>query len=1606
MRALELLSAPGLWLLAGLAPIVALYVLKIRREPVRVSSSWLWAAAQRDLLAKHPWRRFTRELPLLLEVLALAALAVALARPATRGGGIRGDHVAIVIDTSASMLTAEKGGTRIEQAKALARDAAAHLSAGADAFVIDAGPHADAITPLQRDRRALTEAIGRVEARAVEGDLGAAVGLAADRLRSLGGTRRILLFTDGALPDGPPILTGGIETEVVRVGETSENAGIVRIDARRGVDPASRRDEVQVFAMLESFGDRPRDGYVTLTIDGRPEPVASRRVTLAPHEKTPVTLTFEPRAEDEGAGLAVRLAPADALAADDVAYARVPGGRSMPVVLATDRPRSWLGRALAADADVDLRTLTLAELATVNVDPDALVVVDGACPALVPGRDVLVASPGEGECLGVHVGAEVDAPRVTSWDTADPRLRFLSLDGVHVVRSRALDVRGAQALVRAASTTLVADASTPGRTATLVAFDIGDSDWPVQASFVLFVRDVVEVARAHRAQGASVPARTGEPIRLAVPGGITHVVEEQGGVGTDVQVKGGFVVLPPIPRAGIVLVRWFEPHVGKVVLPVNLTSECESDVRPRDVKIEAGTVTSAGSSRAPDAHQHHEWAAWLALLATIVLAFEVTWLTRTGGVRRAESRAWLRVIAWISCVPLVYEGLVRAGALSDRYLRFGSPLALVGVAAAGCLLAWRFGHLSPRMGRVRRAVFIAVSSMSVLAAALAVAEPELGLSLDRMAVLVAVDRSRSIDLVPGAGTRIAADLAIAEKSMRSGDRIGTVVFGAEAATEDPPRPRSELAPPQRIEVGRDGTDIEAAIRRALAEIPADTSARVVLETDGVETRGDALAAAAAALAAGVPVDTVMLEQKRARDVRVVTVGAPAKADRDEPFDLRVVTSSSVETDVEVRVSRDGVPLAKVGRTHVTVGEDVLRLRQIAPDTGLHRYDVAITALDPSADSSPEDNAGTAFVRVRGPSIALVLDGDDAGAPLAHALESAGFLVENRSIAGAPADVGELAAYDLVTLSDIRATDLSTAQIDALAAYVRDLGGGLLLMGGDRAMGPGGYARTPIEDVSPVSFDLKKEKRRASLAEVIAIDYSGSMGMVVSGRTKLSLANEAAARSASLLGHGDRLAVEHVDTEVRWTVPLGPVDDPDAIAARIRSVSVGGGGIYTDIALQAGYDVLGRESVNLKHVLLFADGDDAEQIAGCRAIVHGAAKQGITTSVISLGRGHDSPELEALSKEGGGRFYLIDDATKLPAVFTQETILAAKSAIHEDPFRASLAAPSPATRAVSFDDAPALGGYVVTVPKPRATVALTGPDGDPILATWSAGLGRAGAFMSDYRDRWGAAWLGWEGATRSFGQLARDLARKEGDARVRLESDASGGELHVRADVIGDDGRAQTFRRLRVLVAGPEGFSRDLPLEAVGAGRYAANLPLSRPGTYVATAKDESDGSAVGTTAAVLDRGEELRPTGSDRALLVRIASMTGGKMRDTLAGAFDDRTARRFSYAPLAQWLSLLAGVSLVLAVAARKMALPDGFAAVLGASTRPVLAARPAVRTSVSFGAPSQAAHVPTASPSTVTVRDRGALRDRGREGEPPRDSKRPLTSAEVLAKKRRQRR
>ncbi len=642
MSGLELHNPKGLLLLLGAVPIVVLYILKIERQRQRVSSTWLWSGARRDLLAKRPFRKLIAELPLVLQLAALVVLALALARPALRGGRIAGDHVAIVVDTSASMGTLSHGGaakkstpgveTRMAEAQGAALDVVAALAPGADAIVIEAAREPRVVSKLERDPRHLRAAVASLAARDVEGNLAAAVALAADRMRSLSGLRRVVIITDGALGRESALMASGVDSQVITVGDAEDNAAIVRMDVRSGVDPANKKEQVQVFTMLRNYASRPRDAYVTLTIDGRAEPTASRRVLLPPDDKTPVVLTFEPAPEDQGKELVIQLAPTDALPTDDVAYGRVPAGRKMPVTLASGGSYSWISRALDADVDLQLQRLSIEQLGTVNVDPDAFVIVEGACPDGSPGHDLMIVAPPPGACMGVQVGAPVEQPQLTSWETGDPRFRFLTFDGVHVARATPLGTGGAAtALLRAGTTALIADASVPGRSVTILGFDPGESDWPLKASFVLFVRNLVEVARLHRARGAVGPVRTGEPLRIVVPSDVSTVrVDGPSLAEHDLTTNDGFAIVPSVERAGFYHLRWTQPHVGGALIAANLTSESESDVRSRPVILDAeaggGRSTTTTAGRFADAH--HEYNPVLALVGALLLAVDLFWLTR------------------------------------------------------------------------------------------------------------------------------------------------------------------------------------------------------------------------------------------------------------------------------------------------------------------------------------------------------------------------------------------------------------------------------------------------------------------------------------------------------------------------------------------------------------------------------------------------------------------------------------------------------------------------------------------------------------------------------------------------------------------------------------------------------------------------------------------------------------------------------------------------------------------------------------------------------------------------------------------------------------------
>jgi Ca-activated chloride channel family protein len=1621
----EFTNPAGLLLLGALAPLVALYVLRSRRTRHVVSSVWLWRSARRDVLARTPFKRLLPETALLLEAAAIVLFALALAAPSCSGVSARRERVALIVDTSASMGVRGPSGQRLEAAKAAARDVVARAVPPAEIMLIDAGAEAHVVLGLERDARRLVRAIDSLAVRDEEGSLGGAVALAVERFRAAPGPSRVVVVTDGG---GEVPAASGTPLEVQRVGSASDNVAILRTDVRRKTDVPGEPERVEVFASLANLGDRSVEGFVTVRTRDGGRTLASRSIALAAHERASTTLGFTPGPQDTGdtgAGIVVELTPGDAFATDDRAYALIPPSPRLPVILMPKGGNPWLQRAFAADDSVELFESDLDAVATGALPRDALSVVSGVCPKSPPLGDLLVFGAPEGDCLGVRVGAATASPAVTSWADRDPRFRFLSLDRLHLHTARALAAPRTAALARAGDTVIAADLGLPGRTGTLLSFGVSDTDWPLDASFVVFVRNVTERAREGRLRASGTASRTGTPLSIPIRDGAKSVSIVGPGGDLPARLIDAVAIAGAPPRAGFYDV--IDDDTGRVLATsaVNLWSERESDLRPRP----GGPGGANGGQKATEilSASRTSIAFALALGGLAAVLADALWVTRRprrparpgaparpaaardAPPRRAlfaslpgPSRLALAVSLGSALAFAGYALLVRFALVTDRFLRLERPEWTAAGLVAVAVIGVRAALAPPDKGPLRRALVEGGLCLAAIAASLAAAEPALGSAFDRLAIIVAVDRSRSLELSPGAEARIERELEAAEAAMRPDDQLGVIGFAVGAGLEQAPRRRAEPRSPQRPSLSRDGTDLAAGIQRALSEAPADAALRVVVVSDGVATRGNVDEALISATIGGVPVDAVALEQRPVNNVRVQDVRAPARADANESIDLRVTTRSTVSTEAEVEVLRDG-QRTSLTRRRIPAGEDVLFVREDAGTPGLHRYEVRVSPLDPAADTVLEDDRASTFVHVKGPSRALVLETDEAAAaPLRAALEAASFLVDVVSATRSPETLMDLSRYDLVVLGALPAADFSPEQLSSLATHAQNLGGGLLLLGSDRSLGPGGYAKTPIEEVSPVAFDLPNERRRARLAEVILVDYSGSMSAEVGGHTKLSLANDAAARSGELLGATDRLGVAHVDTQVSWTLPIAPAGASIENSRRIRGVTTGGGGIYVDVALDTAYRALAREAVELKHVLLFADGADAEERTRAPQMAEDAARQGTTTSVVALGRGDDVPGLERISRLGRGRFYLIEDARRLPAVFAQETTMAAGNAIAEVTFQPAVRFAGEALRGFDPKALPALSGYVVTTKKARATTLLSAADGDPLLATWAAGIGHAATFTSDYGRKWGAAWAASPEAAQLFAQLARELARRPDDPRFAISADTSLGVLDVRVTRLGDD--AMTAE-LEATVVGPDGVSQTVPLRENGPGTYHAAVPLSRAGSYVVSVIDDgSDGrerSVIGTTGVALSSAEELEATGTDHGLLARIARSTGGTERKTLAGIFEDRLASRGSFLPLAPWLEGLAAFLLFASVAARRLSI-----------SMPAWSSRFARRTPSGAKAPvlqpDSAASPETTETTTDDATETAAAAEKPqRDGDraEPRAAAPPKTTAEELLRRRKRR-
>jgi uncharacterized membrane protein len=695
-------------------------------------------------------------------------------------------------------------------------------------------------------------------------------------------------------------------------------------------------------------------------------------------------------------------------------------------------------------------------------------------------------------------------------------------------------------------------------------------------------------------------------------------------------------------------------------------------------------------------------------------------------------------------------------------------------------------------------------------------------------------------------------------------------------------------------IDQSGTDIENAIDTAIRSFAPHHLKRLVLLSDGNENSGHMMDMLSRLKAEAIHVYTVPSQARTNRDVWVENVMAPAQVTSEELFPLEAHVYSQTETAAEVEIKQGDKTL---GTKKVQL---IRGLNRVAFETSIKNEagPVIVDAeVKAAGDPFPQNNRFRTSIVVQGQPKILYVEGHPESAHyLQSALTTEGLTVNTVNPNAIPGTIEDLDAYDAIVLSDVARSNLTDQQMKTLATYVRDLGGGFILAGGENNYGEGGYAKTAIEEVLPVTFEAKKEKPD-SVAMVMVLDKSGSMG-----GQKIEMTKEAAKAPLALLKDTDSFGVVAFDYNFYWPVKFQSAANRGAIEQAISTIIAGGEtNIYP--ALREAYIQLAGSGSQVKHVILLSDGrslpDDFE------GLTKKMAEGKITVSTVAVGNGADRELLSQIANWGHGRTYYLEDPATVPQIFTEETELATGKTLREESFKPVVKKNVEAFKGIDFNSAPPLLGYVATKSKDTAEVLLESKRKDPILARWQYGLGKTAAFLSDLKDRWAVDWLRWNGYPKFWSQLIRETMRRRDDKDFEFRVVKDGTEAKISINAIGKDGQFLNKIDPQVRVIGPDQAVADVMIHQVGPGEYEAKYPLTKKGSYLFRAVGQD--SAGPSQVLAYSYPDEYHFYPPNTELLRSISDETKGRFQPRTEDIFDPNGETTALPTPLWPYLAALA---------------------------------------------------------------------------------------------------
>ncbi len=804
------------------------------------------------------------------------------------------------------------------------------------------------------------------------------------------------------------------------------------------------------------------------------------------------------------------------------------------------------------------------------------------------------------------------------------------------------------------------------------------------------------------------------------------------------------------------------------------------------------------------------------------------------------------------------------------------------------------------------------------------------------------------------------------------DRFGLIVFDGRAIAISAPT-RSEYNDDNLDVALAEGTNIADAVRLGLAMFPADTAKRLVLVTDGNETAGSAREAishlggtvdalftlhdlrfddpapptpptpvasirsspaqpAIANRPSSIPIDVLPIAYNVQGDVQVVRVEAPPGALASQTVTVRIVMQSTSPTTGTLALRREDEWVDLNGATpgftrsiQVPQGQSIHLAQVTLGQTPINRFEAIFESDDPTADILPDNNRAQAFTATPSRGSVLVVDSspfagvgqgtsDAAGAgggnAIAQILEAADLPVTVLPPELLPRDLLSMQNYDLVILDNVAASLVPLERQELLARYVNDLGGGLIMVGGDNSFGAGGWNSTPVEDVLPVEMDPSKEMRLPTAAIVFVLDKSGSMNQPVAGAraSQQQVANEGAALAIRSLRSDSLVGVVAFDMFPKIVVPLQPNTDSQKIADDVLAIRAEGG-TNMPPALARAYLMLRDAKAEKKRIVCLTDGrshsNDYDEILAQLSAAN------IQLSTIAVGDDADELLLSQLAERAGGEFYAVRDPRRLPVVLVESVQVINKPLLKETPFTPQVLATG-STLTAGMDQSPLLNGVVITSPRddPKVALEMITPDGEPLLAHWQAGMGRAAAFTSSQPriGTWAAAWVNWPVATTFWTQLVRTIARPAMNTEAELLVTIDGDRLHVSYEITGGsitdppvapsndgeanpaapesppsaptDSRLLDYLQVTGALYAPDGTSTPVRLRQTAPGRYESIVDAPLAGNYIVALNPRQGARALAPAigGASKSTSPEFRQYRSNIGLLNEIAEATGGRL--------------------------------------------------------------------------------------------------------------------------------